>query len=93
MKVGNLRKLSTLLAAVTLAFSLQVAAPVAAAAQDNAAVAINQKDGSSLFKFAFDVRRVMNGVVDQSKRCADRRAGRAAEGGPRDSARPGRQRR
>lgn len=66
MKVGRLRRLSTFLTAATLAFSLQVAAPVAATAQDNAAVAVNQKDGSSLFKFAFDVRRVMNGVVDQS---------------------------
>ena len=61
-----MRKLAAFLAAATLALSLQVAAPVAAEIQDNAAVAINQKDGSSLFKFAFDIRRVMNGVVDQS---------------------------
>ena len=55
----------SVLAGATLALSLQVAAPAAAVAQDNAAVAVNQKDGSSLFKFAFDIRRVMNGVVDQ----------------------------
>lgn len=33
---------------------------------DNVALAVNTKDDSSLIKFAFDVRRVMNGVVDQS---------------------------
>jgi putative peptide zinc metalloprotease protein len=33
---------------------------------DNLALAINTTDDSSLVKFAFDVRRVMNGVVDQT---------------------------
>ena len=65
--------LTALLAAVTLAG----AAPGAALAQDNTAVAVNTKDGASVFKFAFDVRRVMNGVVDQTNaavayaNCAD----------------------
>ncbi len=31
---------------------------------DNAAVAINTKDGSSLFKFAFSIRKVLGDVVD-----------------------------
>jgi putative peptide zinc metalloprotease protein len=31
----------------------------------NSAIAINTKDGSSLFKVAFAIRHVMNGVVDQ----------------------------
>jgi len=34
--------------------------------EDNAAVAVNQKDGSSVFDLAFEVRRVSNGVVDQT---------------------------
>lgn len=33
---------------------------------DNLALAINTKDDSSVVKFAFQVRRVMNGVVDQT---------------------------
>lgn len=33
---------------------------------DNLALAINTTDDSSLVKFAFDVRRVMNGIVDQT---------------------------
>jgi putative peptide zinc metalloprotease protein len=31
----------------------------------NAAIAYNTKDGSSLFQFAFAIRHVMNGIVDQ----------------------------
>ena len=33
---------------------------------DNLALAVNTKDDSSVVKFAFQVRRVMNGVVDQT---------------------------
>ena len=33
---------------------------------DNAAEAINEKDGKSVFDLAFDVREVSNGVVDQT---------------------------
>jgi putative peptide zinc metalloprotease protein len=33
---------------------------------DNAAEAFNEKDGSSVFDLAFDVREVSNGVVDQT---------------------------
>jgi putative peptide zinc metalloprotease protein len=33
---------------------------------DNAAVAINTKDGSSIFKFAFTIRRVAGDVVDET---------------------------
>jgi putative peptide zinc metalloprotease protein len=35
-------------------------------AQDSAAVAINTKDDSSVFRFVFSVRRVMGDVVDQT---------------------------
>lgn len=52
-----------MLAAVVAATSL-VTAP--AEAQDTAAVAINTKDDSSVFRMAFSVRRVMNEVVDTS---------------------------
>jgi putative peptide zinc metalloprotease protein len=43
-----------------------VAAPARAQGGDTAAVAINTNDGSSLFKFAFQVRRTMQDVVDNS---------------------------
>src|SRR5688500_9396907 len=36
----------------------------------NTAVAVNTKDDSSVVKFAFQVRRVMNGVVDDSNAAA-----------------------
>lgn len=50
-----------------LAVALALAAPGQALAQsgDSSAAAINTTDGSSVFKLAFDIRRVMNGVVDQ----------------------------
>ncbi len=61
-----MRRLTVLLLAVLLAFAW----PGAARAEDggggdNAAVAINTKDGSSLFRFAFKIRRVAGDVVDQ----------------------------
>ena len=46
--------------------TVAVAPPVAATAQDTAAVAINTRDDSTLFRFAFAVRRVTGDVVDQS---------------------------
>lgn len=43
------------------------AAPVAAAyAGDNVAVAVNTKDGTSIFKLAFSIKHVMGDVVDES---------------------------
>jgi putative peptide zinc metalloprotease protein len=59
------RRLSALLAALVLALGLAVGAPGAAHA-DNSAIAINTKDGSSVFRFAFAVRRVMGEVVDET---------------------------
>lgn len=53
-----------------LSIALVVASTVAtmptasAQNQDSAAVAVNQKDGKSVFKLAFSVRRVMNDDVD-----------------------------
>ena len=51
--------------AILAAASFAVA-PASARAQDTAVVAINTKDDSSVFRFAFSVRRVMNDVVDTS---------------------------
>lgn len=50
-----------------LALSLIAGAPTAARAQgDTTAVAINTRDGSSIFRLAFQIRRVTGEVVDQS---------------------------
>lgn len=54
---------STLVA--LLASLMLFGAPVSALAQDNTAVAINTKDGTDIFRFAFNVTRVANDVVDQ----------------------------
>ena len=59
------RTLALLLALVAAAIG--ALAPAAAHAQgDTSAVAINTKDGSTLFKLAFDIRKVTGDVVDQS---------------------------
>jgi putative peptide zinc metalloprotease protein len=50
---------------LVLALAISPAVP-ALAAEDNAAVAINNEDGSSLFRFAFDVHRTMNSVIDET---------------------------
>ena len=58
------RRLAALVVALALA-----AAPSAHAA-DNTAVAVNTKDGSSLFTFSFNVARVMTDTVDTSNAAA-----------------------
>lgn len=59
--------LAALAAAVVLGLGAGPAAPAAhAAGDDNAAVAINTKDGSSVFRFAFSLRNVAGDVVDQT---------------------------
>ena len=59
-----MRKIA-LLAAVAL-LGLGLGAPSSARAGDNAAIAINTKDGASIFKFAFSIRKVASDVVDQT---------------------------
>lgn len=65
-----------LLAAVLAALALAVAAPAASLADDgdgdgsgrggdNLAQAVNEEDGSSVFDFAFSIRRVAGEVVDE----------------------------
>lgn len=56
---------ATLVLPLVLAASVVVATPGSASA-DTVATAINTTDGSSLFDFAFQIRRVMHGVVDQT---------------------------
>jgi putative peptide zinc metalloprotease protein len=60
----SLRRLAV--AAVLAVALLAAAAPGAALAQDNSAVAVNTKDGSSLFKLAFSIKQVGGEVVDQT---------------------------
>lgn len=57
-------KLKSALVAL-LASVMLFGAPAAALAQDNTAVAINTKDGTDIFRFAFNVTRVAGDVVDQ----------------------------
>jgi putative peptide zinc metalloprotease protein len=58
------RRIALILLTVVVAAGLAAAWPAPASAQDNTAIAINTKDGSALFKFAFSVSRVAGDVVD-----------------------------
>jgi putative peptide zinc metalloprotease protein len=62
-----MKRLTTFLITLVLATGLAAAKPALAHADggDNAAVAINTKDGSTVFKLAFAIRRVAGDVVDQ----------------------------
>jgi putative peptide zinc metalloprotease protein len=63
-----MRRVLMMLAALVAAIGLSIGCPAAARADGNGgnttAVAINTKDGSSLFRFAFGIKRVMGDVVD-----------------------------
>ncbi|MDQ1446125.1 MAG: putative peptide zinc metalloprotease protein [Acidimicrobiaceae bacterium] len=56
--------LCSLLLALGLSAGVAAGAAPAGAAADNTAIAVNTKDGSSLFKFAFSVARVAGDTVD-----------------------------
>jgi putative peptide zinc metalloprotease protein len=58
------------LTAALLLFGSPLGSSLAVAQGDTAAVAVNTKDDSSIFRLAFNIRRVMNGVVDQSNGAA-----------------------
>jgi putative peptide zinc metalloprotease protein len=65
------RRIAALAAAVSLAAALIGVTPAASQAQgDTSAVAINTKDGSSIFRLAFSIRRVTGEVVDQTNAAA-----------------------
>jgi putative peptide zinc metalloprotease protein len=59
------RHVIPILIAALLAGGVSAAQPGAAAA-DNAAIAINTKDGTTVFKVAFAIRHVMSDVVDET---------------------------
>jgi putative peptide zinc metalloprotease protein len=59
-----MKRLTIILLTLLLAAGLSTAWPAPARADDNTAIAINTKDGSALFKFAFSVKRVAGDVVD-----------------------------
>jgi putative peptide zinc metalloprotease protein len=60
------RRLLTILLAVLLGVGFAAGSPSAAQAGDNVSIAVNTKDGTTVFKVAFAIRHVMNGVVDQT---------------------------
>lgn len=60
------RRLLTIVLAALFAAGLATGAPTAASAGDNAAIAVNTKDGTTVFKVAFAIRHVMGDVVDQT---------------------------
>src|SRR5437762_83625 len=59
------RRLLTILLAALLGVGFAVGSPAAANA-DNAAIAINTKDGTTVFKVAFAIRHVMSDVVTET---------------------------
>jgi putative peptide zinc metalloprotease protein len=61
-----MRRMAVILAAVLAGITLAAAAPATARAQDSAAVAINTKDGTSIFRVAFKIARVNQEIVDSS---------------------------
>ena len=61
-----MKKIAIAASACLLATTMSVGLASPALAQDNAAVAVNTKDGSSIFKFAFNIHRSMGDVVDNT---------------------------
>jgi len=60
------RRLLTLLLAALFTFGLATGSPAAAYLGDNAAISVNTKDGTTVFKVAFAIRHVMGDVVDET---------------------------
>jgi putative peptide zinc metalloprotease protein len=65
-----MKRIALILAAVLCGLALAAARPGDARAQDNAAVAINTKDGTSIFRVAFKIARVNKEIVDNSNAAA-----------------------
>jgi hypothetical protein len=61
-----MRRIAAFVIVALIGLPIPVAVAGAASAQDNVAVAVNTKDGSSVFRLSFSVRRVMDGTVDQT---------------------------
>jgi putative peptide zinc metalloprotease protein len=60
----------TLLVAIFCGLTFAAAKPSVAQAQDNAAVAVNTKDGTSIFRVAFKIAHVNKEVVDNANAAA-----------------------
>jgi putative peptide zinc metalloprotease protein len=65
-----MKRIALILAAVLCGLTLAAVNPASARAQDNAAVAINTKDGTSIFRVAFKIARVNKEIVDNSNAAA-----------------------
>ena len=63
---AHMKRIALILAAVLCGLTLAAVNPASARAQDNAAVAINTKDGTSIFRVAFKIARVNKEIVDNS---------------------------
>jgi putative peptide zinc metalloprotease protein len=65
-----MKRIALVLAAVLCGLTLAAVNPASARAQDNAAVAINTKDGTSIFRVAFKIARVNKEIADNSNAAA-----------------------
>jgi putative peptide zinc metalloprotease protein len=65
-----MKRIALILGAVLCGLALAAARPANAQAQDNAAVAINTKDGTSIFRVAFKIAHVNKEIVDNSNAAA-----------------------
>jgi putative peptide zinc metalloprotease protein len=61
-----MKRIALILAAVLCGLTFAAVKPASARAQDNAAVAINTKDGTSIFRVAFTIARVNKEIVENS---------------------------
>jgi putative peptide zinc metalloprotease protein len=61
-----MKRIALILAAVLCGLTFAAVKPASAHAQDNAAVAINTKDGTSIFRVAFKIARVNKEIVDNT---------------------------
>jgi putative peptide zinc metalloprotease protein len=59
-------RLLTVALAAVVALGIATGAPTAAYGGDNAAISVNTKDGTTVFKVAFAIRHVMGDVVDDT---------------------------
>jgi putative peptide zinc metalloprotease protein len=65
-----MKRIALILAAVLCGLTFAAVNPGSSRAQDNAAVAINTKDGTSIFRVAFKIARVNKEIVDNSNAAA-----------------------
>ena len=62
----RIRRLLALAVLVPLSVALFASPAAADTGDDNSAVAVNTEDGASIFRLAFAVRQVANGVIDET---------------------------